>query len=73
MLTPSSRSISCSSWPKPLTTRTPVTAPSTTPATCASFCCASQLAGKSLRREAIAISQSAGAIARATRVSIGDR
>ena len=60
MLTPSSRSISCSSWPKPLTTRTPVTAPSTTPATSASFCCASQLAGKSLRREAIAISQSAG-------------
>src|SRR5438445_327804 len=39
------------SWPKPLTTRTPVTDSSTTPATMAASCWASQLAGNTLDRQ----------------------
>jgi len=45
LLAASSRSCSCSSWPNPLTTRTPPMASSTTPATSPDCCCASQLAG----------------------------
>ena len=73
MLARSSRSTSCSSWPKPFTTRTPVTASSTTPATSAACCCASQLAGNRVRREATEMNQRAGPTARATRVSSGER
>ena len=54
-LTPSSCSCSCSSCPKPFTTRTPPMASSTRPTTWADRCCASQLAGNSLRRDASAI------------------
>jgi hypothetical protein len=64
---------SCSSCPKPLTTRTPPMASSTRPTTSPDSCCASQLAGNSLRRDASAISHSAGATAMATMVSSGDR
>ena len=73
VLASSSRPISCSSWPKPLTTRTPVTAPSTTPATFPACCCASQLAGNSRSRERSAMSHSAGPMASATKVRRGDR
>ena len=72
-LTPSSRSISWFSWPKPLTTRTPVTAPSTTPATSPAFCCASQLAGNSRRRDAIDSTSRAGPTASEMSASSGDR
>ena len=68
----SRRLVSWSSWPKPLTTRTPVTAPSTTPATAAACCCASQLAGNSLRRDATEMNHSAGPTASAIRVSVGE-
>ena len=71
-LAASIRCISCSSWPKPLTTRTPPMASSTIPATSPTCCCACQLAGNSLLRDARAISQSAGATATATSVSGGD-
>ena len=60
-LVASSCSCSCSSCPKPLTTRTPPMASSTRPTTSPDCCCASQLAGKSLRRDASAIIHSAGA------------
>ena len=72
LLAASSRSCSCSSWPNPLTTRTPPMASSTTPATSPDCCCASQLAGNSLRREASAITHSAGATATVTIVSTGE-
>ena len=72
VLASSSRSVSCSSWPNPFTTRTPVTAASTTPATFAACCWASQLAGNSLRREAIDRKYSDGPTASAMRVSSGD-
>ena len=71
-LASSSRSCSCSSWPKPLTTRTPPMASSTTPATSPDCCCACQLAGNSLRRDPSAISHSAGATATVTIVSSGE-
>ena len=72
-LAASSCSCSCSSWPKPLTTRTPPMASSTMPTTSPDCCCASQLAGNSLRREASAMNHSAGATATVTSVSTGDR
>ena len=59
-LAASIRSISCSSWPNPLTTRTPPIASSTIPATSPTCCCACQLAGNSFLRAAVEISQSAG-------------
>ena len=65
-------SVSCSSWPKPLTTRTPVTAASTTPATSAARCWASQLAGNSRRRDASEMNHKDGPTASAMRVSSGD-
>ncbi len=71
-LAPSSRSISCSSCPNPFTTRTPVTAASTTSATAAARCCASQLAGNRVRRDFSEMNHRAGATASATRVSGGD-
>ena len=70
---PSSRSISWFSWPKPLTTRTPVTAPSTTPATSPAFCWASQLAGNSRRRDATDSTSRAGPTASEISASSGDR
>ena len=66
------RSCSCCSWPKPLTTRTPPMASSTTPATSPDCCCACQLTGNSLRRDASAIIHSAGATATVTSVSSGE-
>ncbi len=72
VLAPSSRSCSCSSCPKPLTTRTPPMASSTMPATSPVCCCACQLAGNSRRREASAIIHSVGATATVTIVSTGD-
>jgi len=48
-------------------------ASSTIPATSPTCCCACQLAGNSLFREASAISHSAGATATATRASGGER
>ena len=72
LLVSSSRSCSCSSWPKPLTTRTPPMASSTTPATSPDCCCACQLAGNSLRRDASAIIHSAGATVTVTSVSTGE-
>ncbi len=72
-LAASSCSCSCSSCPKPLTTRTPPMASSTSPTTSPDCCCASQLAGNSLRRDASAIIHSAGATATVTIVSTGDR
>ena len=72
-LAASSRSCSCSSWPNPLTTRTPPMASSTTPATSPDCCCASQLAGNSLRRDASAMTSSAGVTATVTSVRTGDR
>ncbi len=68
----SSVSSSRCSWPKPLTTRTPVTASSTTPATSAIRCWASQLAGNSCLRLRYATNHSAGPMSRATTVSTGD-
>ena len=56
-----SRSSSRCSWPKPFTTRTPVTSSSTTLATSPAFCCASQLAGNTDVRSRIAVKSSAGA------------
>ena len=50
-----------------------MTAPSTTPATFAACCCASQLAGNSRRRDANAITHSVGATASAMTVSSGER
>ena len=73
VLAPSMRSSSCSSCPKPLTTRTPPTVSSTMAATSPACCCACQLAGNSLRRDRSAITHSAGATASATTVSSGDR
>jgi hypothetical protein len=72
LLASSIRSISCSSWPNPLTTRTPPIVSSTIPATSPTICCASQEAGNRRRREACAISHSAGATASATSDSSGD-
>ncbi len=68
---PTSRSlpVSWSSWPNPLTTRTPETAPSTTPATAAAWLWAYQVAGKRRALERRAMNQRAGATARATSVS----
>ncbi len=68
---PTSRSlpVSWSSCPNPFTTRTPLTAPSTTPATAAAWAWAYQVAGWSLLRLRLAIPPRAGATARATRVS----
>ena len=71
-LASSSRSCSCSSCPKPLTTRTPPMASSTIPATSPDCCCASQLAGNSLRRDASAIIHRAGATTTVTMVSTGE-
>jgi hypothetical protein len=71
-LAPSSRSISCVSCPNPFTTRTPVTAASTTSATAAARCCASQLAGNRVRRDRSETHHKLGATASATRVSNGD-
>ena len=68
----SSRCCSCSSCPNPLTTRTPPMASSTMPATSPDSCCACQLAGNSLRREASAIIHRAGATAMVTMVRTGD-
>ncbi len=67
-----SSSTSRPSWPKPLTTRTPVTAASTCPTSSPDCCWAAQLAGNRSRREARATSHSAGAMASAIRVSSGD-
>ena len=72
-LASSIRPISCSSWPNPLTTRTPPTVSSTIPATSPTTCCACQDAGNSFFRAAVEISHSAGATATATRASSGDR
>ena len=47
----SSRPTSRASWPKPFTTRTPVTVSSTCCAMSAARCCADQVAGNSLRRD----------------------
>ncbi len=68
---PTSRSlpVSWSSCPNPFTTRTPLTAPSTTPATAAACACAYQVAGCSRERLRLAMNQTAGATASATRVS----
>ena len=57
------------SWPKPFTTRTPVTASSTTPATSPAFCCASQVAGKIDLRIRIETKSKAGRTATITTVS----
>ena len=51
------RSSSRCSWPKPFTTRTPVTSSSTTLATSPAFCCASQLAGNTEVRSFIAVNE----------------
>lgn len=61
--------VSCSSCPNPLTTRTPETAPSTTPATAAACPWAYQVAGWSRVRLRRAIHHRAGATATTTRVS----
>lgn len=73
-LRPTSRSfpVSWSSCPNPFTTRTPLTAPSTTPATAAAWAWAYQVAGCSLVRLRLAMNQIAGATARATSVSGSD-
>ena len=68
----SSRSTSWLSCPKPFTTRTPVTAASTTSATAAARCCASQLAGNSVRRDLREMNHKDGATASATTVSSGE-
>ena len=68
-----SRSSSRCSWPKPFTTRTPVTASSTTPATSAACCWESQLAGNTLVRIRRATMNRRGITATATSVSSGDR
>ena len=60
------------SWPKPLTTRTPVTFSSTTPATTPSCCWASQVAGNSLPRLRATMNPSPGPTSSATTVSSGD-
>ena len=72
VLVASSRSCSCSSWPKPLTTRTPPMLSSTMPATSPDSCWACQLAGNRRRRDASAMNHSDGATATATRVKMGD-
>ena len=69
----SSLSISCCSWPKPLTTRTPVTADSTTPASAPVFCCESQVAGNSRFLATTFTASSPGPTARPTSVSSGER
>ena len=67
-------SSSRSSWPKPFTTRTPLTASSTTPATSPARCCASQLRREHRSCAAAATrSAAAGTTASATSVSSGDR
>ncbi|CAM5718138.1 hypothetical protein SMICM304S_10860 [Streptomyces microflavus] len=68
-LTSRSLPVSWSSWPNPLTTRTPEMARSTTPATAAAWPWAYQVAGKRRALERRAMNQRAGATARATRVS----
>ena len=52
-----------SSWPKPLTTRTPLTASSTTPATSPARCSESHCAGNMTRRRRNDTNSSAGTIA----------
>ncbi len=71
-LTSLSFPVSCSSCPNPFTTRTPLTAPSTTPATAAAWAWAYQVEGCSLVRLRLAIHHRAGATARATSVSGSD-
>ena len=69
---PSRVATSRASWPKPLTTRTPVTVSSTCCATSAARCCADQVAGKSERRERTVTSPARGSTTRVTRVSSGE-
>jgi hypothetical protein len=69
---PSSVAVSRASWPKPLTTRTPVTVSSTCWATSAARCCADQVAGNSDRRERTVTSAAAGSTTRVTTVSSGE-
>jgi hypothetical protein len=71
-LAASSLVTSWASWPKPFTTRTPVTAASTTSATAAARCCASQLAGNRVRRDRSEMNHRLGATASATTVSSGE-
>jgi len=71
-LASSSRATSWLSCPNPFTTRTPVTAASTTSATAAARCWASQLAGNRVRRDRSATNHKLGATASATRVSNGE-
>ncbi len=61
------------SCPKPLTTRTPVTASSTTPATSPARCWASHVAGNTALRIFSPVISSSGTIARAISVSVGER
>ena len=68
-----SRSSSRCSWPKPFTTRTPVTSSSTTLATSPAFCCASQLAGNTDVRSRIAVTSSSGKTANITSERSGER
>jgi hypothetical protein len=61
------------SWPKPLTTRTPLVASSTTVASSAARCWASQLEGYTVLRSRRAMTMRAGTVTSATAVSGGDR
>jgi hypothetical protein len=72
---PDSVSLSSSrpSWPKPLTTRTPLVASSTTVASSAARCWASQLDGYTVLRRLRAMTMSVGTVTSATRVSGSDR
>ena len=69
---PSSVATSRASWPKPLTTRTPVTVSSTCCATSAACCCADHVAGNSDRRDRIVTIAAAGSTTSVTRVSSGE-
>ena len=68
-----SRPSSRSSWPNPLTTRTPVTSSSTISATSAAACCAAQVAGNSTVRVALVTITTAGTTSSAITVSSGER
>ncbi len=68
----SSRPISRASWPKPLTTRTPVTVSSTCWARSAARCWADHDAGNSTRLLRTATTATTGVTTSATRVNMGD-
>ena len=69
---PSSFETSRASWPKPLTTRTPVTVSSTCCATSAARCCADHVAGNRRLRLRVTTMPTAGVTTSAISVSTGD-